>query len=589
MSTKNLVKIFEKSLPRCPKEIAEVLVKSGLKPFKTNPSLISGLNSNTTDLVLSNPNLPIHSCTLFFNFLRTNLSLTPQKPNLQTHLSFIRRLHKAGNFEEIKQVLKFILSDDNLRYPVEEILSLFDFEFDNSYFLNKLSDFLFRVCVDNKRFEEANLVFDYMKKMGFNIDERSCILYLVALKKSDKGDSFLLFFRRMVESGVEIGAYSMTIVIDGLCRRGEVEKGRELMNEMASKGVKANVVTYNTILNAYVLMLMEREEVEYNAATYTVLIEHFGNIGKHDEVEKLFDEMRERKVEMDVHLYTSMILRGNIKKAVSLFDELTEKGLVPNARVYGALIDGLCKTGQMEAAQLLLKDMQSQKIVVNQVIINTLLHGYCRKGMMDDALRLVAVMEKKGFKPDVFTYNIMASGMSRLKRYEEAKRWLFMMVENQLTPNAINFTTLIDIHCKEGNIVEAKRLFRQLQGKGESPNTVTYNALIDGYGKKGEMKDAYKLRDEMEAKGRIPDVYTYTSLVHGECSFGNIDEAMKLFNKMRQKGLVPNIVTYTAIISGLSKKGRSDEAFRLYNEMISLGHVPDQRVYSSLVGSLHTT
>ncbi|KAE8705972.1 Pentatricopeptide repeat-containing protein [Hibiscus syriacus] len=205
--------------------------------------------------------------------------------------------------------------------------------------------------LENKGFEEANRVFDYMMKMGFKIDERSCILYLVALKKFDEGDSFLAIFRRMVKSGVEVGVCSMTIVIDGLCRRGEVEKGRELMSEMSSKGVKPIVITYNTILNAYVkrkdfgvvyevLRLME-EGVAYDTATYTVLIEYVGKIGKHDEVEKLFDEMRERMVEIDVHLYTSMIhwhcRRGSLKKAIALFDELTEKGLVPNAHVYGVV------------------------------------------------------------------------------------------------------------------------------------------------------------------------------------------------------------------------------------------------------------
>ncbi|XWS43573.1 hypothetical protein CRYUN_Cryun16bG0115900 [Craigia yunnanensis] len=71
-------------------------------------------------------------------------------------------------------------------------------------------------------FEEANGAFDYMERMGFKIDERSCILYLIALKKCGKGDSLLGFFRRMIESGVEFSVYSMRIVIDGLCNRGEI-------------------------------------------------------------------------------------------------------------------------------------------------------------------------------------------------------------------------------------------------------------------------------------------------------------------------------------------------------------------------------
>ncbi|KAL4295888.1 hypothetical protein GQ457_12G010450 [Hibiscus cannabinus] len=149
MATKELVGIFGKSLFRSSAnsktaaEIAEILIKSGLKPFRTNPSLISDLNSNTVNLILSNPNLPLHLCNQFFNFLRANLSLPSQKPNLQTHLTFIRRLYKAGNFEEIKQVLEFIMFDDSLRYSIEDMFSIAGFECDESNFPEKFSDLFF--------------------------------------------------------------------------------------------------------------------------------------------------------------------------------------------------------------------------------------------------------------------------------------------------------------------------------------------------------------------------------------------------------------------------------------------------------------
>ncbi|KAL5076366.1 hypothetical protein RYX36_015350 [Vicia faba] len=258
------------------------------------------------------------------------------------------------------------------------------------------------------------------------------------------------FFRRMVESnGIEIRVQSLTLVIDGLCKRGEVEKAKELMDEMVTKSiVKPTVFTYNTLLNAYVgrkdrsgvgeiLRLMEKEPVVFSVATYSILIQWYSSSGDIGEVEKIFEEMRERKIEIDVYVYSSMISwncrLGNMKRAFALFDEMAQRNVAPNAHTYGALIGGVCKAGQMEAAEILLEEMQSKGIDLNMIIFNTMIDGYCKRGMMDEALRLQTIMERKGFNADVFTFNILANGLCKLHRYDEAKCTLNSMVDTSGT------------------------------------------------------------------------------------------------------------------------------------------------------------
>jgi len=149
-------------------------------------------------------------------------------------------------------MLNCVVTDDSLRCPVSIIVSLIEGGCNEPKFVDKLCDMLMRVYADNRMFEEAVGVFDYMEKNGLEIEERSCFVLLLAFKRCDRVESCLGFFCRMVESGIEITVYSMTSVIDGLCKRGEVERGRELMGEMVDRGIKPNVITYNTFLNAYV-------------------------------------------------------------------------------------------------------------------------------------------------------------------------------------------------------------------------------------------------------------------------------------------------------------------------------------------------
>ncbi|KAL5101080.1 hypothetical protein RYX36_005407 [Vicia faba] len=373
---------------------------------------------------------------------------------------------------------------------------------------------LFRVCSDNRLFPEAVRVFDYVEEKGFVIEERSCFVLLLALKRCGEIELCLRFFRRMVESnGIEIRVQSLTLVIDGLCKRGEVEKAKELMDEMVTKSiVKPTVFTYNTLLNAYVgrkdrsgvgeiLRLMEKEPVVFSVATYSILIQWYSSSGDIGEVEKIFEEMRERKIEIDVYVYSSMISwncrLGNMKRAFALFDEMAQRNVAPNAHTYGALIGGVCKAGQMEAAEILLEEMQSKGIDLNMIIFNTMIDGYCKRGMMDEALRLQTIMERKGFNADVFTFNILANGLCKLHRYDEAKCTLNSMVEKGVEPNVVTFTMFIEIYCKEGNLAEAERFFRDMEKKGEVPNIVTYNTLIDVYCKKEKVKLAHLTKSEI--------------------------------------------------------------------------------------------
>ncbi|KAJ6348485.1 hypothetical protein OIU76_004869 [Salix suchowensis] len=303
MATRKLLQTFKKtpitaspaslSNSETAQKISKTLIRAGLKPFETtDSSLLSNLDSHITNLVFSNPNVPLHSCLNFFNFLRKNQSFVSQKPDLQSHLSVVFRLFKARRFAEMKRVLTYVAMDSNLRCPVANLVSLVEESGFNKEpnFVEKLCDMLFRVYADCNLFEEGFRVFDYMVSYELKIDDRSCIVFLLALKRCDKMEACLGLFKRMVEFNVEVTVYSLTIVIDGLCKRWRVKRAKDLMIEMASKGIKPNVVTYNTLINAYIkrndfegvnemLRLMEVDKVEYNAATYTLLIDWHGSSG----------------------------------------------------------------------------------------------------------------------------------------------------------------------------------------------------------------------------------------------------------------------------------------------------------------------
>ncbi|MFS7957260.1 putative tetratricopeptide-like helical domain superfamily [Helianthus anomalus] len=218
------------------------------------------------------------------------------------------------------------------------------------------------------------------------------------------------FSEKMVDSGVGITVYSLTIVVLAMCNVGESVKARELMDEMVVNG-KSEFREVEVILD-----LMKMEGVLYNVVTYTLLIEFYSLLGKIKDAQKVFDKMPVK--------------------------------------------------GEMKVAEVLSSEMKSKGLDVNNVIINTLMDGYCKKGNVDDAMKLQSLMETKGFKSSVVSYNIIAAGLCKANRLDEAKTLFFTMVDRGVTPNTLTYTTLIDTFCKQGEFVEARRTFREMETKG---------------------------------------------------------------------------------------------------------------------------
>ncbi|GJS52369.1 hypothetical protein Tco_0625731 [Tanacetum coccineum] len=70
-----------------------------------------------------------------------------------------------------------------------------------------------------------------MWKNGVEIDEKSCTVYLVEVMRCENLILGLVFYDKTVECGIDVLVYSMTVVVDGLCKNGEVRKGMELVEE----------------------------------------------------------------------------------------------------------------------------------------------------------------------------------------------------------------------------------------------------------------------------------------------------------------------------------------------------------------------
>ena len=59
----------------------------------------------------------------------------------------------------------------------------------------------------------------------------------------------------MIARGCEPNAVTYTALIYGLCKKGEIDKATEFLNDMIAKGHEPSALTYNTVIDG---LLQER-------------------------------------------------------------------------------------------------------------------------------------------------------------------------------------------------------------------------------------------------------------------------------------------------------------------------------------------
>ncbi|KAF9611108.1 hypothetical protein IFM89_027001 [Coptis chinensis] len=138
----------------------------------------------------------------------------------------------------------------------------------------------------------------------------------------------------MKEVGIQPNVYTYSIVIDALCRCGQISRAHDVFAEITHVGCSPNSITFNNLMKVHVkagrtekvLQEMDENEVEPNVNTYRVLISLFCRIGHWVQAHKFLIEMLEEKcLRPTLPMYESVLLHLRKAKQIKKHEELVEK------------------------------------------------------------------------------------------------------------------------------------------------------------------------------------------------------------------------------------------------------------------------
>ncbi|OAY81999.1 Pentatricopeptide repeat-containing protein, mitochondrial [Ananas comosus] len=247
--------------------------------------------------------------------------------------------------------------------------------------------------------------------------------------------------------GLRPNAVSYNAILKGCCScasHGAMARAREVLDEMARRGVRPSAATYNTLIGCAI-----------------------------------------RSKQLDA--------------AVRLKEEMGRKGVSPNAVTYAILMRGLCSEGRFEAAKKMMFDMEYQGCAASAVNYGVLMSDRGRRGDVAGMTELLREMRRRGMKPDAVTYSILINYMCAKGRVGDAyKVFVEMQMKGACEPSAAMYRMLVDGCCRAGEFEMGLRISTAMSATKHRLRPESLERLIRGLCQIGKVDDACFVLEQME-------------------------------------------------------------------------------------------
>jgi len=195
---------------------------------------------------------------------------------------------------------------------------------------------------------------------------------LDALVCNKEIDQAVDFFRQLEKPNTVICA----IVLKGFASSNRPEQAMELWREIRSKGMKINLVAYNSLLDAQaragntddvceVLQTMASEGTCPDSITHSVIVKAY-------------------------------CVKGQLDKAIKAMKGMQQLNLEHDAVVYNTVLDACGSHSRIDLVELILQDMESHRVAPTVFTLGILIKIYARQKQLNRAFEAMETLPKLG-------------------------------------------------------------------------------------------------------------------------------------------------------------------------------------------------
>ncbi|XP_072974256.1 pentatricopeptide repeat-containing protein At2g01390 isoform X1 [Typha angustifolia] len=175
---------------------------------------------------------------------------------------------------------------------------------------------------------------------------------------------------------------------------------------------------------------------KHDRFTYTTMLDIFGEAGRIASMRQVFDEMSQRGIVPDGATYTSVMhwlaKNRDLDGAVRAWGEMRRSGCRPTVVSYTALMKVLFDHGRAEEAGGVYREMMEVGLLPNCHTYTVLMEYLAGAGKFDAALDIMREMQEAGVLPDKATCNILVQKCAKAGETSAMTQVLLYMKDHSI-------------------------------------------------------------------------------------------------------------------------------------------------------------
>ncbi|CAG8584973.1 4605_t:CDS:1 [Ambispora gerdemannii] len=475
---------------------------------------------------------------LYVNMKAVNMQL-----ELGDFLTIINELKKRNHEKEALDMIDELVSSKLVLN--QEALDIISGSYLEAISLEKAHDFLIELI-----------------KRGYDLDIKFFNNLIQKYARLGKVNSTLSLVTRMRSAGILPDFDTYTSLLELFVKVNDTNAMEKIFARMKSEGFDANLAIYNLLTRGYarsydvqkafeVCRTMLGAGIEPNEFTYNALISFFAEKSDPIGATMLYNEMKKFDLPSNVFTYTSLVKAhawtSDIHGAEKIMRNMRIAGVEPNAPTYNIIMNARSKNRDFESCQLIFQEMVRLNVQPNNHTYSCLMEGLCRLGNMQAAESILARLKNTtDTKPDVFHYTMLMNAYVKHKKLERVFELYEEMLKEKIEPTYFTYAILINGHARMGNIEFARKLLSELIE--QSKKTVklediewqnklpaqAFTPLMDAYAKQGQSEKAKEIFAEMLSHGIRPEGHAYTILMDAYRYGGDYQAVWQMWQILRQ-------------------------------------------------------